>query len=242
MCARYAYMPNKLQYCGGKRNLELFGYGANCQADFGLQMLLEKFQTLYPYLKLIAQSNKIVDPFDWQVIEAYWLGNQLLEKVQINKLYWHFIDALNLKKKLNFSQFENLAGTINQGALPHHNFHVLNIYSQICRQEPLATLATINNCIINFGKVKKIKKSKLDIELREIIFNNNKYAWSSLQTKTITYQFLNKSFIKNLHINQLISCHWGWACDVLTARQANNLQKYTWLCLNYANQNLNQKS
>ena len=39
------------------------------------------FEGAYPYLELIASENGIADPLDARVVEAYWLGNDLLEHV-----------------------------------------------------------------------------------------------------------------------------------------------------------------
>jgi len=81
--ARYAFMPNKLGYCGSDDNRTLFDYCAARHTDPGLVFLLQKFEAAYPYLKLIAGSNNIADPFDARVVEAYWLGNELLDRVDL---------------------------------------------------------------------------------------------------------------------------------------------------------------
>src|SRR3990167_9993879 len=80
-CARYAFAPNYLKYCGPDENRTIFQYCAAQDADAGLRELLEEFGTLYPYLRFIAQANGIADPFDPRVVEAYWVGNRLLEVV-----------------------------------------------------------------------------------------------------------------------------------------------------------------
>ena len=85
--ARYAFMPNRLSYCGGADNRALFNYCVAGQTDPGLVPILQKFQAAYPYLKLIATSNHIPDPFDARVVEAYWVGNELLDGVDLSRLY-----------------------------------------------------------------------------------------------------------------------------------------------------------
>lgn len=47
-----------------------------------IRKILEQFKGAYPYYKLIAKSNKIKDPFDENVVRAYWIGNKLLEKAE----------------------------------------------------------------------------------------------------------------------------------------------------------------
>src|ERR1051325_11999556 len=69
---RYGFMPNRLRYCGGDDNRTLFEYGIEHVVDGGLQPLLVKFTGALPYLKLIARSNGIADPFDPRVGDASW--------------------------------------------------------------------------------------------------------------------------------------------------------------------------
>ena len=51
-----------------------------------MKSLIEKFNTLRPYLELIAKSNGIKDIFDDRVVQAYWIGNELLDKFTISDL------------------------------------------------------------------------------------------------------------------------------------------------------------
>src|SRR5215210_5348134 len=83
----YAFMPNRLQYCGGDDNRTLLDYGTAHFVDGGLTTLLRRFTGALPYLQLIARVNHIADPFDSRVVEAYWIGNALLEQVEVRQLY-----------------------------------------------------------------------------------------------------------------------------------------------------------
>lgn len=226
-CTRYAFMPNKLQYCGGNKNSTLFEYGINSISEPPLEKLLKEFQTLHPYLKLIANANKTIDIFDYKVIEAYWIGNELLENVNMNKLYWHFIDGLQLKKKIKPGQFEKLCGKIPLGAKPHHSFHVFNVYLRTGHLPIEHTIETMDNCRISWGKTKKILKNELEIETPTLIEQDGKIILSEPKIKKIVYKFGNDGFIKNPQINDWISYHWNWACDILTKQQTINLEKYT---------------
>jgi hypothetical protein len=61
---RYAFMPNRLRYCGGDDNRTLFEYGVEEVTDGGLQPLLRKFSGALPHLQLIARANGLRHPFD----------------------------------------------------------------------------------------------------------------------------------------------------------------------------------
>lgn len=88
-CSRYAFGPNRLHYCGPDANREILSYIGEGKGDAGLISLLKEFATMYPYLDFISRVNKIFDPFVEQVVEAYWLGNSLLAKV--NKQHFMII-------------------------------------------------------------------------------------------------------------------------------------------------------
>ena len=89
-CSRYAFGPNRLHYCGPNASNQVYAYMNENIEDLGLRSILEKFKTLYPYLRHIAQANGIKDPFDPRVVEAYWVGNALLDTVPKKKFY-HFL-------------------------------------------------------------------------------------------------------------------------------------------------------
>ena len=92
---------------------------------------MQGFKTLYPYLQEIAHSNGIVDPFDDRVVEAYWVGNALLETIPQQRFYRHLRDTLDLKRKYKTREFDQLIAKLGQGARMHHNVHVLNAYKRI---------------------------------------------------------------------------------------------------------------
>src|SRR5579859_1535736 len=82
-------MPNRLQYCGGDDNGTILEYAVADTREPPLDRLLRKFTGALPYLALIARRNGIADPFDERVVEAYWVGNELLERVEAVELYDH---------------------------------------------------------------------------------------------------------------------------------------------------------
>jgi hypothetical protein len=81
LAARYSFMPNKLKYCGPEDTDQiLFDYVKGKADKRAVKQILEQFNALYLYLNLIAKHNN-KDVFDNEVVEAYWLGNKLLDNV-----------------------------------------------------------------------------------------------------------------------------------------------------------------
>ena len=235
LAARYAFSPNKLQYCGGNNNSNLFEYVSENTQDQGLKDILSEFQTMYPYLKLIADSNKISDPLDSRVSEAYWIGNDLLQNISMNKFYNYLIDRQELKKKFKMRVAEKVIGKIPIGAKPHHSFHVLNIPKRTGYYPVEHTLETINECLILPAQVLKIKSGKLEVKFRPLIWKNNKFVFGDLANKNIYFEFNNKKFVKNIKIGDFVSIHWSWVCDKLSDLQVYNLNKWNGYSVGLAN-------
>ena len=79
--ARYAYSPNRLGLCGPDDAESLFGEATTGGDERELRRLAQGFEGAYPYLELIARANGLPDPLDARVVDAYWLGSPLLERV-----------------------------------------------------------------------------------------------------------------------------------------------------------------
>ena len=226
-CARYAFMPNKLSFCGPDKNKDLFYYCQNQEVDHGLNLILKEFQVLYPYLKFIAQSNQLKDPFDEKIIEAYWLGNQLLDNVNKSRLYNHLLDEQQLKKKLNKKLLKKVVDKIPLGAKPHHSFHVLSVWKRTGNLDVMHTLNSMDLCRISWGKIKKIDLPNLEVEYQPLVLENGRLKLGSIIFQKVLTEINNSGFIEKPRLGQWISFHWGFACEVLNNYQVANLKKYT---------------
>lgn len=235
MCARYAFMPNKLRYCGGNKFSELYEYTSRFYVDRGLQGLLEEFETLFPYLRLIAHKNHINNPFDLRVVEAYWIGNRLLKNISMSDLYDHMISAQKLKKKLSHRLFEKVVGVIPKGALPHHSFHVINIPKRTGHYPVEHTIETIDKCRIGWGKVLQVKSEKLKAKSFPLKLSNGKIIFGNPVEKDYLWKIGDRGFIKNLKKGDWVSLHWDFVCDKITKSQLQNLKYFTQLSINLAN-------
>ncbi len=236
-CSRYAFGPNKLHYCGPDKNEEILAYLENNRQDFGLKGLLQEFKTMYPYLCHIARENKIKDPFDDRVVEAYWLGNELLETIEKKQFYRHLKEGLDLEKKLNHKLFNQVTEKIRRGALPHHSFHVLDIWKRTGNLETEHTLESLDNCRISWGQVQKVEGPFVTLKTKPLIIRNGKLGLGEPIFKKLT-RHLESSGLEQLKPNDIVSFHWNALCEVITKKQAVALEKYTLLHLNLANQTI----
>ena len=227
LASRFSYPPNSFSLCGPEKQRDLAWYSQTLQTDTGTAEILSQFATLYPYLALIAAENKIADPFDPRVVEAYWIGNSLLYKVSITKFMDHLMENLSLSKKIKLSEKDLLVKKATMGALPFHAFHVCNIYKRTGNMNIPHTTETMNACVINWGKVINISLGKLMISTRPLGFGKK------IQT-TILTQGKDDVLAKRLKAGDYISYHWGYFCTKLTSLQLRNLVYFTNLALEFA--------
>ncbi len=232
---RYGFMPNRLQYCGPTgEDRTLFEYGVERVVDGGLTPLLRRFTGALPYLQLIARSNGIADPFDVRVVEAYWLGNDLLEGVEVRQLY----DVLQERfgKQLQGRTRELVLGKAPAGAHPHHSFHVLDVHSRVGEME--STLGTLDNCRVSWGQVKRVEGPELVVDRQSLVLRDGKLALAEAQPERAVRQVDGRGFADQAQPGDWVSLHWGWVCEVLTDRQRANLERYTCYHLGIANQTI----
>lgn len=235
VASRYSYPPNSLSLCGPDKKADLKFYAENQKTDKGTLEILSQFSTLYPYLQLIAQQNKLADPFDPSIVEAYWLGNHLLHQIPLSPFVAHLSESTMLKKKLKRNHLEKILKKLTYGGLPHHSFHVLNIYKRTGHLDIPHTLATMDACLINWGKIKKILPQALVVETAPLIIYNNQLRFGPKKERTIMSQGKKDVLFSHLEIGDFVSYHWGYFCQKLTSLQLNNLIYYTNLSIKLAN-------
>ncbi|PIS40636.1 MAG: hypothetical protein COT26_02275 [Candidatus Kerfeldbacteria bacterium CG08_land_8_20_14_0_20_43_14] len=234
-CARYAFGPNKLHMCGPDANREVLSYIKEGVTDSGLTHILQKFQTLYPYLRSIAQANNIKDPFNDRVVEAYWLGNELLETVSKNQFYKHLTDNLELKRKSTPKNFDELIQKLPQGARMHHSFHVFNVYKRTGHLEILHTLESMDACRISWGKVEKIDGPKVTLKRKPLKLINQKLELAPEENFVLHRRLEEDNTLDELKIGDLVTLHWYQACEIVQSKDIKWLDFYTNKHLQLAN-------
>src|ERR1035437_213429 len=188
-CSRYSFGPNRLHYCGPDANRELQSLIEHGETNPELSVLLKQFKTLYPYLQYISRVNGITEPFDEKVVEAYWLGNKLLEVNKLEnkrKLHRFLIEDLSVKKKIGEKDFEWLKQKIAQGAVPHHSFHVLNIWQMSGHSDKLDEVERMDECLVNFGKVVRVSGPEIVVLTETLSYVNGKLFLTQPMEKKIT--------------------------------------------------------
>jgi len=221
---RYAFMPNRLQYCGGDDNRTILEYAVADVREPPLDRMLRRFTGALPYLQLIARGNGIQDPFDERVVEAYWIGDELLERVEARQLYEHLHQRY--RRELSPRVMERVLAKAPAGARPHHSFHVLDVWRQTERGRN-EVLATIDSCRISWGRVTAVEPGELVVERSPIVLQEGRLALGAPRLERVTRMLEGSGFVASAAVGDVVSVHWSWACEVLDPVQASNLERYT---------------
>src|SRR5205085_11004381 len=131
---------------------------------------LPKLPGAWPYLQLIARSSAIADPFDPRVVEAYWIGNELLDGVEVRQLYDSLLERFG--KQLSGRTRDLVLGKAPAGARPHHSFHVLDVHSRV--GELSQSLATMDHCRVSWGTVADVVGGELAVDRVPLLLEQGK--------------------------------------------------------------------
>lgn len=231
---RYGFMPNRLKYCGGNENRLLFDHAVAAEVDAGLDPHLKRFTGALPYLRLIADANGIADPFDDRVVTAYWIGNDLLDHVEVRQLY----DSLRERfaKQLVGRVGELVLAKAPAGARPHHSFHVFDVHSRLGELDN--NMHTLDNCRVSWGRVGAVDGGELAVARAPLVLVGGKLQLGAPRPERVVRQLDGRGFVDEAVVGDWVSIHWGWACEVLTAQRHRDLERYTRHNLAIANQTL----
>ena len=221
--ARYAYPPCELGYCGPAAHPELLERVAAGAADGDLVALDRRFEGAWPYLELIAHANGLADPLDARVVEAYWVGNHLLDAVGATALGQHLHDRFGPRVGADVARLTELAPT---GACPHHSLHVFGVYPWVgllregVVDEPLRIL---DRCRIRPGRVVAVGADDAEVLSRPLTWDGRRLAFGPPKRERVQRQRDGWSLAGVLAPGDLVAMHWDWVCEQLTPRAAHRL-------------------
>jgi hypothetical protein len=236
---RYAFPPNRLGYCGPGEHEALFAYVSQQRADPGLVDLERRFEGAYPYLKLIAQANDIADPLDRRIVEAYWIGNRYLERVDgvpCSRLLDERSPAHLSGRKASW-----LAGGLAARARPHHLLTVFDIYMRagMLRDARAAVvLRPMDSCRISWGEVVVVEGAELVVDRPPLVLRGAKLEIGAPEQVRVLRQIDGRGFTEQVRLGDHVSIHWNWACDVLSAAALRRLMRETQRALALVNDGL----
>ncbi|HSK27572.1 MAG TPA: DUF6390 family protein [Jiangellales bacterium] len=223
---RYAYPPNVLGYCGldaAGQLLEQVDAGAE---DGALHRLVRGFEGAWPYLELIAGATGL-DPLDRRVVEAYWVGNDLLTRVGTAATGRSLEDRFRRRVGRNWSW---LADAVPSGAVPHHSFHVFGVYPWVgllrtgVVDQPLTVL---DSCRIRWGRVLDVTGPTALVRCRHLLWDGRVVRLGLPRVDEVRVSAGGHRLAgDDLAAGDWCSMHWDWVCDRLDVAAARSLA--TW--------------
>lgn len=236
IAALYGLIPNKLGFCGPKQEL-LKKFIAGKLSTLEIIPILEKFEAAYAYYQLIAQKNKISNPFNKKVIEAYWLGNELLDEFILDDLRTLIIEKFCRPGLLSKKEAWKKAELIPRNSIPHHSFHVLVLGSITGTIDFTDNIKLKDACRIGWGRVTEKKHSKANGQQKitveyQPLEEGKKIKLGKMAKKEILWDTI---LLPEIKIGDWISFHWNYAIQKLNKENIANLYKYTQNTLNSSN-------
>ena len=219
--ARYAYPPNALGYCGPP------DAGPTWSAAIGsvprTRHLAAAFDGAWPYLVLLAGSNGIADPLDPRVVEAYWVGNELVHAVSPVALG-------ALAHRLGHPSGAGCAAAAPAAGMPQHSFHVFAVYPWLGllrkgRVEP--ALHVLDQCRIRGGRVEEVDGDHALVTSRCLAFDGHDLSVGVERVERVRHRVDGVGFIADLHRGDVVAMHWDWICDRLPPTSARSLAACT---------------
>jgi hypothetical protein len=221
---RYSIVPNSLGYCGGSDFSKVFKrYREGKSTKSEMRQALKRFKSLYAYLKTIAKANK-KNPFDRNVLEAFWIGNDLLTNVtagSIRKLILRDLVAAGMDKK----RAQSAADKLPEGILLHHSFN--SIYLNFVGNKVKRTTTNFDKCRIGWGKVVSISKNSCILKYPPVKRNKVGYRLGVYITRRFSRHVCGVLLEPNIHIGDIVSTHWGAVVQKLNRKLLYSLKKFT---------------
>ncbi|QHY94060.1 hypothetical protein SSPS47_02825 [Streptomyces sp. S4.7] len=214
--ARYAYPPNELGYCGPADPTALL----RPTDTEGIEHGARQFDGAWCYLEFLAESSGLDDPLDERVVEAYWIGNDLLDRADPAALLARMRDRFR-------GQSGGTWRDAGDRALAHHSFQVFDVYpwAGVLRSSGNPTaLSVLDRCRIRTGVVRAVDGESATVESRPLTWTGTALIPGPPRQESARWSTGGRSLIPGLAPGDLVALHWDWVCDIVTEPQAARIE------------------
>ena len=219
---RFAFPPNLLGYCGPSDTGlvgDLLQGGTEALAE--MRHAAVEFAGAWPYLELIASTSG-ADPLDYRVVEAYWIGNSLLRRIDLQTMGNSIADRFRAQAG---PEWDMVARTLGSSARPTHSFHVFCVYpwvgllrSGIVDQ----ALHVLDRCRIRWGTVAGRGTDTLTVASRLLTWDGRALG---LGDETIE-RVRPPVDAQDIEVGDQVAMHWDYVCQRITEDQRRHLETY----------------
>ena len=225
--ARFAFPPNALGLCGPETGLTLPDRVRDGRLDGELRRIAQGFEGAWPYLELISSENDLPDPLDARVVEAYWLGNDLLGHVGAHA---HQRDLeTRFRDRARPAEWRWLESKADSAARVHHSFHVLEVLPRIGLIRgglPPDLLGVLERCLIRPGTVVGRDDAYLEVAVPPLEMIEGKLRLGPPRVERLAFA-TGDAYGDDPGVGEQVALHWERVCGRLTPVQAVRLRSVT---------------
>ena len=177
------------------------------------------FEGAYPYLELIAAEKRHRDPLDARVVEAYWLGNDLLGGVGPRAR--HDDLSLRFRPRTRPREWRWLEEKAGGPSMVHHSFHVLEILPRIGLIRgglPPDLTTVLERCLVRPGVVTAVDGDGLDVALPPLEITDGALRLGTPRIARLS-TIDREGFGDVLLPGDEVAVHWDRVCGRLSATQ-----------------------
>lgn len=233
LAARFSLPTNQRNFCGpadaGGPLYEAATAGRRVE-EAGAALL--KFEALAPYLEAIGRRHGLA-PLDARVVEAYWIGNELLDVFGRDD-FRAILDALSARG-LPASIARRLAAHLPARPIPHHLFHVAFVGVGAVTGHVPTTLPNMEACRPAAARVVALRDGRLRTLVAPLRAEAERLVLGTPEERTYPY---DPALLPGLRPGATVALHWETPVLELTEDQADALAAYTARSLAAANEAL----
>ncbi len=222
LAARFSLPPNSKGYCGRDSAPAKFKrclLHGDCK---GVAEELTKFIVLTPYLNTISEITGL-NQTDYKLIESYWLGNDLLKKV--NNKHFNLLLRNFLKQGVPDWYVDELKENKPKKFIPIHQFQVFHVGVGKASGSIPHNLDSSNNCMIRWGRVLRVTKTTAEVLLNKLIIQDGKYMLETCAKSDVLK--IDKILTPKLSVDNIVAVHWEQIIKILTTIELYNLSYWT---------------
>jgi hypothetical protein len=215
---RFASPPNRLGHCGPVAS-DGVGEYLHAPIDGGFAELAAQFEGAYPYLQLLAGAAHRADPLDADVVEAYWIGNSLLDRVDLLD-FGNSIDA-RFRRRAG-STWSRIDASVPAG-VAHHSYHVLHVtpWAGLMRggvvDEPLRI---VDQCCVSWAHVVGDGDGSPLVRRRPLVWTGSRLRLGEPVVEQVSSPI-------DVEVGDWVALHWGTVCERLRPDQLGWLRRTT---------------
>jgi hypothetical protein len=233
LCARFSLATNRLQFCGpADAEAPLYRAAVTGAGSPEAASALLRFEALAPYLDLIAAKHGL-DPLAFEVVEAYWIGNDLLHAFD-GADFTGLLAGLE-RRGLPRTTADRLRRHLPEGAFPHHAFHVAFVGVGSVTGHVPTTLANLERCRPTPARVLEAGAGRLRVAHETLRTEAGRLVAGPSAESSHEY---DPAWLPSVRPGDTVALHWGVPGLVLEPSQDRALATWSARAWTVANESL----